>query len=1553
VKPNGAGVCSAAFRPFLPARGRAEARTTNPSHHLKGVRLALAGLLSFLSASAAAWDGSPGPHDGHHLVVVRPTDFGDVVADEGAIFGKKAVRIAGPRAARLHVKHAGRYTLWARAASLKGFPIPLAAELCRDGKAVLKGALLDGKGDAERGGPAGFEAYAEKAAKSAPGDAGGADELLSEAERAKRPKSWALLTRIEHPSGDRRYYWWKLGAAELTPGDYELRLAPQGAVEADKAPHADAAFLSTCLDLAYPYAGDIDAPSASYIRFRVEAGVTISAGLRIHSDPWSTPRVWLNPSGLSAKEREAHAKPGVTRWYRLQDIERTPAFGPTECRLLLQIGGEPRMGATQFAVFPHQDYVLREIAWDEPEGLNVSMATDFGTYLHKLRTFRDHERENYERALAATGGRLFPLTRGDLHFGNAWGRASGDCFDYMVKTLRLLGFNCVDASADPTGSRKLYGWTSHTGQYWPPAFLPFDEAEARRKYDAHYKGFADKQRELYEGVSIYQIADEPGEIARTEMSAPIWLFDDAKGKWADPVGGSDLNTRSAALRDCVLEGKVEKHGDAIGFRVGMDNAEKPTAYAYWEIGRVGPSYTVNLAAGKVGLKPEGRITLGRPEASIGGTPTPFKIVYEGGSAALFVNERLVHQHSGLPEKGGFGFSGGQKAIAELRLRPIRKDEHIAVKPPAAAAKELKLKDDGAEELELEPTKQPEWAKPRPLKEFVEKEWVPSGGMPEAHAAFRKWAAERGATPGLFGKKAWDDVRLLTLPSLVKDAQQSRLFAWSRRFSSWLTPRMFALSAEAIRKHAPNPRMRGFVALSGHALYFPSEMPLDMFQLAGAGEWLMPGISDWMSLGSWRWDSHQAVAFSVAPYNAGARRYGQEPASFPMMHCVWPSAFRAYTMLANQVRYISFYNYGPMYAITEGGWNEDDWAYRNVHATANRAAQCDDILASARARPSRVAMLYAHSTEYWNAQSSFADKRAAFLALSHEYYQPELVTEDQVASGALKHYDALFVLEPWVAAAAQEAIAAWVRRGGLLCAYADALTRDEYNDPADVVARLARIERKLEEKTRPQIPQIPQIPDPNPVSISVQSVDGLDFRPHSVVPTGMPVAIEANGARLRARYSDGRPAWLERPVGKGKVVYIGHRPGLTYTAKAIRRNGYETVWADTGRALLTAPLHEAKVPRELVLSEPLVVAAPMSTEAGTVLILYNMRPTPLANVKIGLAEPAPPRGVAAFDCDRLVRLPFEYRDGRVWVTLRELDGGQMIVVRRKPAPPDDRWTKMRERTEQQLASTDWQALSAGAWFAGFFPDWGLGPKVVPLLKHDRWQVRRAAAEAIGQLHHLAALNELAATIETERDTHALADELAALCYLEPVRGGKVCAKFLGHPSVLVRCRAVAGAWDAAAALADPDLRVRIEGIRLLVDLESEKGVALAAARATDAQERPHWADAFTASNATFAAYLKGGMQGNDALLLAIAGRRAAPELAKALLARAAELAAAEPAAFAHAAIVQRDKPLARALFAQRSTLPRDLAAALPLILEHTFDARLGDVMEDWEQQLRKQ
>ncbi|MFM8471768.1 MAG: hypothetical protein ACKODH_17700, partial [Limisphaerales bacterium] len=961
------------------------------------------------------------------MVVVRPAEFTDSsgkqptpVKFKDTTFDSGAAPVAGKLVAPVNVRFAGRYTLWLRVGIVTGGQLPVRGALARGDAAKLSVTVGHTPGAAGQGGPAGYEAYRALAAQGGvfkdiavrpdakPGGAKAKDsddldkelrELSREISGGNTGEDWATPDRLEEVQRARPFYWWKAGTAELTPGAHVLRVEADAGIPADTV-LLDAAFLTTNEKLLYPFNGDLSAPRASYVRFRLDelpkAGVNLSASFRLHYDPFASGRVNLNPDRLSALKIEPHTKPGFTRWYRLQDIERAPAFGPTEAHLLLGVAsagkaGEKFAGATQFAVFPHQDFVLREIGWDEPEGLSLSMAMDFEMHLHKLRTFRDHAREHYEFALRATGGRLYPLTRDGLYFANGWGSATGDCTDYMNKTLRLVGMNCVGAAAEPVKYRQLYGWSSQGGHYWPPTFLPFDEADARRRYEEHYRNYFTAQKEFYRGTTVFQIADEPGEISRGEMSAPLWRHgrDERGEKWEDAVGGSDLHTRRSDYSDCVLEGKVEQHGRWFGFRVGLDAAQNPRRYVYWHLGAVSVNRELNVSAGRVEAGVATHTELQRPGAAVAAGGTPFKIVYHGTAAALYLNGRLIQQQENLAPRGGFGFTGPPKTIRELRIRPLQKGEHLAA-PDAAAKQKSDLADLGLDE----PGANAAAFKPKPLEQFVNEDWTPAGGMAEAHASFRRWAAAQGVQPALFGAKSWDDVRPLTVASLVRSPEDARLFHWSRKFSGWLTARMFNLSAEAIHQFAPNPQMLGFVALSGHSLYFPSEQPLDTFQLA-AGSAMTPGVSDWMSLGSWFWDSHQAVAFSIAPYNAGARRYGQEPVNHPMMHCVGPSTLRAYTMLGNNARVISYWTFGPSYAATEGFWSDSEGSYEQAHLINNRAAQVDDVLARAQMRPSRVAMLYSMANEHWNAQASFADKRAAFLALSHEGFQPELVTEDQV------------------------------------------------------------------------------------------------------------------------------------------------------------------------------------------------------------------------------------------------------------------------------------------------------------------------------------------------------------------------------------------------------------------------------------------------------------------------------------------------------------------------------------------------------------------------------
>lgn len=1589
------------------------------------MRWALGLVICLLAAQAYGWDGSASPHDGQGLAIAGPGAWRDgdgrvieTIRDAQGLMTGQVAPLTQGMSTTLTVRRAGDYTLWLRLGQARGHQTPVAVRITdAEGAAVLEGTINQDQGAAEQGGPRGYHAYTQRARATAPDgrsiadDAGlegpsaeeaFADDLVAELEMGLADpaeaalRRWAHMRRVEEIDAARPYHWWKLDGAALEPGEYTLTLRPLANVPAEHEPRVDAVFATTFDNLAYPYIGDIDAPPASYVRFRIDsmadaaAGATLSASVMHHRYPtFSTSGTFNADSNVHDEVGTPHTQTGYTRWYRLQDIEYMPEFGGAEISVWLKAEGA-EAGRTEFAVFPHDDRVLRSFDWREPSGMAWTMMTDFQTHLHRLRTHRDHARENYEHALAAARGRLYPLTRGGLIFTNGWGQATGAAHEYMAKTLRLLGMNAT-ATTQPTEDRERYGWANVGGHYWPPGYMPYDEGRSRRQYDDYYADYF-KDRERFEHTAVFQIADEPGEIAREAMSAPIWRLEGEgdEQRYVDHTGNSTLTTARMDLSDCVIEGAISRQGAIIEFRLAVSGEGAAQDFTFLRVGQIHREHPkVTVAVGKKG-DAYGQWHE-RPQAKIAATATPFKIVYESGRAALYLDGNLVHQISDLPATGGFAIAGPPKTVHDLRLRTIAPDEHIVA---ANAGRTTNLTDGndfddlGLDALEAELADEPDWVTRKPFARAVREDWRIGGAIPGAHEGFRKWLAARGIEPGDIGAAGWDDVQINTLHRFATDEAGKRLYYWSRRYSAYLTPRMFYLAAEAIRRHAPNKQMRSFVALSGHSLYFPSMPPLDMFDLGAHGEALTPGISDWMSLGGWRWDSHQAVAFSVAPYNAGARRYGEDfgqpPVSFPMMHCVWPSTFRSYTQLANQVKVISYWTYGPSYATTEGYWSDSAGSHHAVSLTNNRAAQVDDILAEGRMRPSRVAMLYARSSDYWRTSgASFADKRAAFLALSHAYYQPELVTEEQVAAGALAHYDALVVLDAWVSHDARDAIDRFVRGGGLVCAYADALRFDEYDQPADWLANTVNIARTFDRTP--------------PASNVMRSVDdALAFEPYTVHGADRPDAVDAQDATVRATYDDGSPAWVEKQVGKGKVVYIAHRPGLTYTSKALRHGGHVAVWADTAREALVQPLIEANIERELTVSEPLIMASPLSTEAGTVIVLYNMRTSRRDGLTLRLREDARPISVQRFGDDgmTLVDQPFDHADGHVTLSLDLAAGeAQMVLIRRAAAAPDDRLERMKARTVAQLESDDWQALLAGAWCAAFFPQWNLAERIRPLLEHEHWAVRRSAAEALGRLDDQASADTLAALVKGETDAHALGDMLLALARLDHPRTVELCHAMLcgdgpdagenaGHEQAYVRMMAARAmkvyleahpisddgdTWldvqtanqlhrAMLAAKNDPDRRVRQHGIALAPLVVPDEALTWIVQSYDDehvesARDRDLWRAALIANDPLVERWLADGMNGPRAMLLDVAARKADARLAAALREALTDADVQAMRAAWSALIVQGDKDLVRALVAQRATLDAGLRGYLTEILDRVFpDIRRGNDLEAWARAL---
>lgn len=105
---------------------------------------------------------------------------------------------------------------------------------------------------------------------------------------------------------------------------------------------------------------------------------------------------------------------------------------------------------------------------------------------------------------------------------------------------------------------------------------------------------------------------------------------------------------------------------------------------------------------------------------------------------------------------------------------------------------------------------PFWVESKPLLQEVKDNWVRWGGIGEAQEGFRQWLASQGINPSLFGEEKWDNITMLTLPGIVSTTEDRRLYYWSRRYSAYLTARMFGLAGEAIHRYAPDPSMESFV-----------------------------------------------------------------------------------------------------------------------------------------------------------------------------------------------------------------------------------------------------------------------------------------------------------------------------------------------------------------------------------------------------------------------------------------------------------------------------------------------------------------------------------------------------------------------------------------------------------------------------------------------------------------------------------------------------------------------------------------------------------------------
>ncbi|MEA3367113.1 MAG: hypothetical protein U9R68_03245, partial [Planctomycetota bacterium] len=111
------------------------------------------------------------------------------------------------------------------------------------------------------------------------------------------------------------------------------------------------------------------------------------------------------------------------------------------------------------------------------------------------------------------------------------------------------------------------------------------------------------------------------------------------------------------------------------------------------------------------------------------------------------------------------------------------------------------------------------------------------------------------------------------------------------------------------------------------------------------------------------------------------------------------------------------------------------------------------------------------------------------------------------------------------------------------------------------------------------------------------------------------------------FKDGAPAAVANAFGKGRAVYVGTCPGISYAKDArFVPDRLAERWPEAQRAFIADTARRRNVPRLVELSHPVVEAGVYDAESGTALVLANFTYKPISDLGVRLRVTGPVKTV---------------------------------------------------------------------------------------------------------------------------------------------------------------------------------------------------------------------------------------------------------------------------------------------------------------------------------------
>ena len=226
---------------------------------------------------------------------------------------------------------------------------------------------------------------------------------------------------------------------------------------------------------------------------------------------------------------------------------------------------------------------------------------------------------------------------------------------------------------------------------------------------------------------------------------------------------------------------------------------------------------------------------------------------------------------------------------------------------------------------------------------------------------------------------------------------------------------------------------------------------DPFAMADAGAFAMGQTEDWSNLQRTR----QVCSYICDVYRAACGRNGLD---FRMCSVIMSSPeteAKVFSEIGHGTDAIVLFNYGPHW-VNGDNRNRTPGVFPAIRHVCAAIAGAEDVIVGADVAPGDAALFYSQScdrlqiapgwTRDWLERNPYGkDRMCTSLMLLHCGVRTDVLSEDDLAP-KLGRYKVLFAMDRNIRRDAAEALAAWMRKGGVVVKTAGALLADERDVP---------------------------------------------------------------------------------------------------------------------------------------------------------------------------------------------------------------------------------------------------------------------------------------------------------------------------------------------------------------------------------------------------------------------------------------------------------------------------------------------------------------------------